>query len=370
MRHVLFVDDDPEVLSGMRRMLHGMRSAWEMTFVSSGTEALTALAQHPADVVITDMRMPGLDGAALLGEIRSRWPQTVRIVLSGFADDGAALRSIPVAHQFLNKPCDAATLSAAIRGACQLRDRLARPELRELIGGLGTLPSAPQSFAAITETLADPQVCLATVGAVVEQDPGCTAKLLQLVNSAFFGLPRAVTQVREAVSYLGISRVRDVVLAAEITGMFPCAAPGLAGIAEDVNTHSVAVASIARERAGVAHAHDAFIAGILHEVGRLALATVAPQRYAPIERARQAGGDLITLEVEQFGATHAEVGAYLLQLWGLPLTLVDAVGRHHDPDSDPDDADHPVAAAVAAAVIAVEALMAPDAPALSGVGGG
>ena len=352
MRHVLFVDDDPEVLSGMRRMLHGLRSAWQMTFVPSGTEALAALAQHPADVVITDMRMPGLDGAALLGEIRSRWPQTVRIVLSGFADDGAALRSIPVAHQFLSKPCDAVTLTAAIRGACQLRDRLARPELRELIGGLGTLPSAPQSFAAITEALTDPQVCLATVGGIVEQDPGCTAKLLQLVNSAFFGLPRAVTQVRQAVSYLGISRVRDVVLAAEIPSMFPCAAPGLAGIAEDVNTHSVAVASIARERAGVAHAHDAFIAGILHDVGRLVLATVAPEQYAPIERARRAGADLTTLETELLGAGHAEVGAYLLRLWGLPFGLIDAVARHHDALAN--DEDNPLVTAVAAADALVE----------------
>ena len=143
MRHVLFVDDDIEVLSAMRRALHDMRGRWRMTFVSTGAEALTALARCPADVVVTDMRMPGLDGAQLLSQVRAAWPETVRIVLSGFADDGAALRSVPVAHQFLSKPCDAATLAATLTRAYALRDRLSRPDLRQLIGGLGTLPSAP-----------------------------------------------------------------------------------------------------------------------------------------------------------------------------------------------------------------------------------
>jgi putative nucleotidyltransferase with HDIG domain len=352
MRHVLFVDDDAEVLSAMRRTLHDVRGRWQMRFVNTSAEALTALAECPADVVVTDMRMPGLDGAQLLSQIRSTWPETVRIVLSGFADDGAALRSVPVAHQFLSKPCDAATLAATLTRACELRDRLSRPDLRQLIGGLGTLPSAPRSFAAITEALGEAEVCLDTVAAVIEQDPGCAAKLLQLVNSAFFGLPRSVTQVRQAVAYLGVSRVRDVVLAAEITASFGCSAPGLAGIAETVNSHSVAVATVARQHADAAHAHDAFIAGILHDVGRLVLATVAPEQYAPIERARRAGADLTAVETELLGAGHAEVGAYLLRLWGLPFGLIDAVARHHDVLTD--DEDNPLVTAVAAADALVE----------------
>jgi putative nucleotidyltransferase with HDIG domain len=347
MRHVVFVDDDVAVLGGLRRMLHQMRSEWQMTFVGDAAAALAAMEARPADVVVTDMRMPGVDGAMLLGQIRARWPQTVRLVLSGFADEGAALRSIPVAHQFLSKPCDSALLSATVRGACELQDRLLRPELRELVGGLGALPSAPRSFAAITEALGAPEVCLDTIASIIEQDAGCSAKLLQLVNSAFFGLARSVTQVREAVSYLGIARVRDVVLAAEAGAVFQCSTPQLARVAQEVNDHSAQVAAAARERATGAQVHDVFVAGMLHDIGRLALATVAGERYATVERRRRDGEDLSTVEIDVLGAGHAEVGAYLLQLWGLPYPLVDAVARHHDPGAAEDA--NPLLAAVAAA---------------------
>ncbi|NNJ62382.1 MAG: HDOD domain-containing protein [Dactylosporangium sp.] len=319
-----------------------------MTFATHPSTALEMLATDPADVVVSDMRMPDMDGAGLLQEVRTRWPDTVRIILSGYADEGAALRSVPVAHQFLAKPCDPATLMATIRDACELQDRLSRPELRRLVGGLGALPSAPQSFAAITEALAQPEVHLRQVASIIEQDPSCAAKLLQIVNSSFFGLARQVTRVDEAVAYLGVTRVRDVVLAAEVADMFHCSTPELAGIAQEVNERSGIVAAKARELVKPRHAHDAFMAGILHDIGRLALATVLPDQYGAIAREQCTGDDLVLLEQELLGASHADVGAYLLRLWGLPFTLVDAVARHHDQISSDDDS--PLAIAVATAV--------------------
>lgn len=356
MRHVLFVDDEAAVLSGLRRTLHRMRAEWRMTFVMSTNAALDVLDREPVDVVVTDMRMPGQDGADLLRQVRERWPQTVRIVLSGYANQGAAMRSVPVAHRFISKPCDIATLSAALLSACELQERLSRPELRTLVSGLGSLPSAPQSFAAITAVLEQPDVSLPAVADAIEQDAGCSAKLLQLVNSAFFGLAREITTVQAAVTYLGLGPVRDVVLAAEVADMFRCASPDLARTVSEINDHSLAVAAAARDLAPPAQAHDAFIAGVLHDVGRLALAAVAPEEFRAVQvERRQRGVPLSHVEQVHFDATHADVGAYLLRLWGLPFTLVDAVARHHDPDAgrDPD----PVVAAVAVA----EAMAAGDA---------
>ncbi|MBN1173675.1 MAG: HDOD domain-containing protein [Micromonosporaceae bacterium] len=354
MRHVLFIDDQPGILSGLERMLCPMRSQWRMTFVCHASEAIDVLSAEPVDVIISDMRMPDVDGVALLREVRARWPETVRIILSGYADQGAALRSVPVAHQFLAKPCDPAVLSAKVQDAFDLQDRLSRPELRRLVGGLSALPSAPRSFSAITEALSEPEVSLKNVASIIERDPGCATKLLQLVNSAFFGLPRQVTRVSEAVAYLGASRVRDVVLAAEVADMFHCSTPDLAMIVQEVNEHSALVATEARQRVKPRFAHDAFTAGILHDIGRLALATIAPETYGPIERKRQAGADLVQLENAAFGANHTDVGAYLLRLWGLPLSLIDAVARHHDEETlSPDD--HPIVVAVAAAEAAAEA---------------
>lgn len=345
MRHVLFVDDEPAVLSGLRRMLHSMRSEWRMTFSPDAASAIAALEAEPADVVIADMRMPGRDGASLLTEVRTRWPETVRIILSGFADEGAALRSVPVAHQFLSKPCDSATVVTTVSNACELQARLSRPELRSLVGGIGSLPSAPRTFTAITEAFNNPSVSLDDVATLIEQDPGSAAKLLQLVNSAFFGIARKITVVREAVAYLGLTKVRDVALAVDAAEMFRNGPPQVARIAQVVNDRSLVVAGAARELAPRRLANDAFVAGVLHDIGQLALASAAPDRYLDIWREDLSEAELCAAELAALGATHADLGGHLLRLWGLPFPLVEAVARHADPEAvdDPD----PVVAVIA-----------------------
>lgn len=351
MRHVMFVDDDPDVLSGMRRMLHSMRAEWRMTFACSGPAAIAVFESGLVDVVVSDMRMPDMDGAELLAVVRRRWPGTVRMVLSGFADEGAALRSVSVAHRFLSKPCRPEDLLLAVRGACDLQDRLSQPELRVLVAGLGVLPSPPGSYAAITEALADPQVSAQRVALIIERNLACAAKLLQIVNSAFFGLARPVTSIRDAVAYLGLGSVRDVVLAVEVANLLSGGSPAVVKEVAAVHEQSVAVASAAQEMVPRTRSQDAFVAGLLHDVGRLALAMVAPEQFLLIQNDLRHGMDITAAEQQRLGASHADIGAYLLQLWGLPLTLVDAVARHHDPDAV-NDAD-PVVAAVAVAALHV-----------------
>jgi putative nucleotidyltransferase with HDIG domain len=346
--HVLFVDDDPAVLAGLRRVLWAGRGDRRMTFVPSTDTALELLATQQVDVVVTDMLMAGMDGAALLGEIQTRWPQVVRIVLSGYSDESASMRTLSVAHQVLSKPCSPDTLTAALSSACRLTDRLSRPELRRLLGGLEALPSAPQSFTAINAALAEPNACAESVAEVVEQDAGSSAKMLQLVNSAFFGLARQVTTVREAITYLGLTPVRGIVLACEVSGTFGTLAPDLADAVEAVNQHSLAVAIAARELVPAPRRLDAFVAGMLHDVGRLALAAAAPDLFRRVRDEQEARAvPVAAVELELLDATHADLGAYLLQLWGLPLALINPVARHHDADAT-DDPDAVVAAVATA----------------------
>ena len=143
MRRILFVDDEPRILEGLRRMLHGERDHWDLRFAGSGAAALAELAREPADVVVTDMRMPGMDGAELLARVATVAPDAIRIVLSGQTDDLASTRTVPVAHQFLTKPCQAQVLREVVERACALRELLASPGLRRLIKTVDTLPSVP-----------------------------------------------------------------------------------------------------------------------------------------------------------------------------------------------------------------------------------
>lgn len=124
MQRILFVDDEPRLLSGLRRMLHAMRGQWRMEFAGSGVEALTRLVEQPFDIVVTDMRMPIMDGSELLRLIRERFPSIIRMVLSGQCDREAVLKTVGPAHQFLTKPCNSEMLKESLNRASRLRDRL------------------------------------------------------------------------------------------------------------------------------------------------------------------------------------------------------------------------------------------------------
>lgn len=113
-KRILFVDDEPNILSGLKRMLRSMRKEFDLQFAGSGIEALDSMAVHESDIVVSDMRMPGMDGAELLDIIQERYPSAVRIMFTGQADQESVLRTVGVVHQFLTKPCDSDLLRSVL----------------------------------------------------------------------------------------------------------------------------------------------------------------------------------------------------------------------------------------------------------------
>jgi HD-like signal output (HDOD) protein/CheY-like chemotaxis protein len=333
MRRILFVDDEPQILEGLRTLLRRQRHTWNMAFVSSGKEALHQFEAEPFDVIVSDMRMPEMDGATLLKEVQRRYPHTVRIVLSGHTELEMAVRTIPIAHQFLTKPCDAEVLKAVVERACNLQALLDDEAIRGLVGGIGELPSAPRVFTALSNALADPDRALADVAGILEQDVAMCAKVLQLVNSSFVGLGRRMTNIRDAVVYLGARTLKQLVLSVEVFRVFPTTAARRGFELDELQRHSLLTAQVARRIVpGRDAAEDAFAAGILHDIGLLILATHVPERIAEaVDLAREKAIPLFRAEAGLWGVTHAEAGAYLLGLWGLPYPVVEAVAHHHQP---------------------------------------
>src|SRR6266700_5820753 len=167
MIRILFVDDEIDVLEAMRRAMHGMRSEWNMEFVLNGDAALESLARDPADVIVSDMRMPGMDGWQLLAKVKTLYPQTVRLVLSGQADPGAIMRLVGTAHQYIAKPGETQSLKAAIAQTQLLKRLLNSDELALLAGGVGTLPSCPSAFKAISQCLQQPNASVADAAKII-----------------------------------------------------------------------------------------------------------------------------------------------------------------------------------------------------------
>lgn len=336
MCRVLFVDDEPRVLHGLRRALHSLGTAWEADFVASGEAALRCLEQFAYDVVVTDIRMPGISGSALLAEVMHRWPSVVRVVLSGQADERAVLATVTSSHMFLQKPCDSPTLESAIRKALTTRRLLQRPELAALVTQLGALPSPPGIYVELLKELRREEPSLTRAGEIVARDPALSAKVLQLVNSAYFGLFGKVTSLDRAIALLGFNTLKAVVLSVQAFAM----ADGVSLSCLDVSSlfdHSFAVARNAQQISLAIGFHGstdaAFTAGLLHDIGKVILATRFPDRVRLIAPLLAEGGHFgLQAEVEALsGSNHAEVGAYLLALWGLPDAVVDAVAQHHAP---------------------------------------
>jgi len=350
---ILLVDDEPLVLSGLRRALRPCRNQWEVVTATSGQEALQTLASDHFDLVLSDIRMPGMTGAELLREVSSRHPHVVRMILSGNCSLQTALETIGPTHQYLSKPCRAETLRTTIARALSIRAMIRDDELRGIIAGIESLPTAASIHDRVLSEVRSDEPSLTRIGQLIARDAGLSAKVLQLVNSAFFAMPIRVSTPERATQVLGLRRIRALVLSARIHTTFE---PGeLSGFSFDREwDHSSGVGALAQWIATEAHLprdsrDDALLAGLLHDCGKLVLASRLPERFEDaLNRSREASIDLHQAEVEEFGASHAEVGAYLLGLWGLGAPVVDAVAYHHRPGDQPEPRLGPLTAVHAA----------------------
>ena len=332
MKRLLFVDDERPVLEGLRSRLHRFGAQWQMEFVTSGELAIEHLQRQPCDLVVTDMRMPGMDGAKLLEQVSMRWPQTVRIVLSGYSELEQTIRLVPYAHQYLSKPCQPRQLESVIERCLLLQDLLNRADLRAIVGRIRKLPSLPHIYTKLRDIVRDENVTLQEVAALVSADSALAARVLQVVNSAFFRLARRITNIEQAVSYLGFTAIRNLAVSLEIFAQWPRGASGVLDL-HKLQSHAHAVASVASSlTAGTLIADDTMLAGLLHDIGYWILAQECPaDLHQAIELAASQAIPLHAAETQVIGASHAEIGAYLLGIWGLPYPVIEAVAHHHLP---------------------------------------
>jgi HD-like signal output (HDOD) protein len=333
MKHILFVDDERELLDGLRARLYKHRNDWNMMFVLSGDEAIATLEKNPVDLIVSDVRMPGMDGGQLLTVVKQRWPTTIRIIVSGYSDPVQAVRLTSLAHQYIAKPCDGQQLENIIERCFNLQDLLAAEPLRHMVGRIGKLPALPKTYGKLQAALSQPTVTAAAIGDIVSADAALAGKVLQITNSAFFRLRKPMVRIKDAVTYLGFATIRNLVLSAEIYSQWKMPQSLSAIDPEQLQLHAQHTAAACKALAG-GHASpdDAWLAGLLHDIGYWVLVQECPDELAQaLELSRSQGLPLFECEQRTTGATHAQIGAYLLGLWGLPYSIVEAVALHHAP---------------------------------------
>lgn len=336
-RKILFVDDDQNILDGFRTMLHSKRKEWKCSFASSGEQGLKLVEREPFDVVIADMRMPGMDGADFLKKVEDIQPGTVRMILSGYSETQALLKSVKHAHQFLSKPCSSETIIQTIRRVTELAHILNDESIRTIVARLDALPALPDLYVKISHELQDAEPDLKRIGKLVEQDGGISATLMKVVNSSFFGFYENISSPTRAVTLLGTEAVKGLILGVHLLEKIDLSK--LSGYSvEKLWKHTLQTGYFAKaiaklETSDNAFIESCFIAGMLHDVGKLVFVTQMDSLYLPVlEAVRKVNGPIVDFENTALGVSHAEIGAYLLGLWGFKKDVVTGVHGHHAPD--------------------------------------
>ncbi|MCI0535969.1 MAG: response regulator [Verrucomicrobiales bacterium] len=334
-RQILLVDSDTKFAQCLANSLAAATN-WEVVTATHGTEALVTLGKAPCDAIITDLRLSGADGAVLLNEVMRRHPLVHRCLLAHLTDKQGLLKCVGTAHQFMAKPCDATRLKAALERAFTFDLWLPGESVQRLVGQLKKLPSPPELFFRVAQALDAPDSSLETIGDLIARDVAITAKLLQLVNSAAFGLPRQMSEPKEAILHLGLGTTKSLILLAHCFSYFDdLQARDFS--AEKLWQHSMRVSQLAAVIAGAENASAEVVdlsrtAGLLHDLGKIALAANLPKQFSEaVILSRTEHVPPWEADARVFGASHAEIGAALLATWGLVPDLVEALALHHLP---------------------------------------
>ena len=344
MRRILFLDDEVDVLEGLKAYLADKKPDWEMLLTAKTEEALGLLdAGPPVDLVVTDMDMPDLGGNEFLARVKESHPETVRFVLSGKTESPELLRSSTIAHQVLGKPWELQDLVGRINRACMLRDYLTQGSLHQKLLDVGGVPAVPETYRRILEEVQSRDPSVQRIGTMIGEDPGLSTRILQVINSAYLGVKHRVTDIIQAAGLLGLNNLKNMVLLSEVFSEMDQDVLG-SGLSLDFlwrrsRKMGQYARIVAEEICEDRDLHEAaFAAGLLHEVGHLILATRLPEEYrAATERAEAEGIPLTEAEKRTFEANHAQIGGYLLELWGLPSSVAEAVACYDLPSSLPEE---------------------------------
>lgn len=335
-RSILFVDDEQMVLQGLKRMLFKYKKEWDMHFVSSGVEAIEFLKTNHVDIVVSDMKMPGMDGIQLLEGVKRQYPDIIRIILSGQSDEDQLKKAAVVAHQFLSKPCSSETIKEVIDNALFTFGILNNESVKRILSNIDSLPTLPTVYQELMQETNSEDFSLKRVGEIVARDASLSANILKLINSPFWGLSRKIMTPEQATSLLGFDVIKGLVLSTDIFHQLNVEENPLFSPSKFLAYCQKASAlskKIMKDIGGSKEECDlASIAGMLNDLGRLILFANFNASYSTvITMSSEQKRPLQIVEREMIGVTHADIAAYLLGIWGLEKQVVEAIAYHHTP---------------------------------------
>jgi HD-like signal output (HDOD) protein len=327
---ILFVDDEVQILKSLKRLFRG--SGYEVYFADSGAMAIDILTNNRVDLVVTDIRMPEMDGFELLKHIKEDYPLTLRVALSGFTDNRKIFDALEnnLAKLYMFKPWDNSELLATIDKIFELEDVLLDQDLLDMINNLDEIPSIPFLYREISK-LVEEDASIEDIAAKIEQDQSIASKVLKVANSAFYGAKTG--SINQAIMYIGLINVKNIVLTNSVFNNFGEKSKYHELLWKHVNLTNKFVNVIYQRCLNKRLPNVYASAGLLHDIGRILLIRFFTERYKELMVRLDAGEGktMSNLESELIGFDHQQVGGYLLSWWEIPVPIVEAALYHHDP---------------------------------------
>lgn len=333
---ILVLIDDAVTLAQIEPLFSQLPDRWKVHVTQTGENALCLLGQVPFEMIFVDLKAGPLAGTQFLHQVWTQYPSTIRFLLSDSMAPDLMVTCALGPHQVLLKPLNAEMLRNALERADLVNRMFQNNDVQSLVSRIRTFPARPTIYAEVLKELRSAAASPQTVGDLVSRDLAISTKLLQITNSAFFGFHGPVAKPGDAVLLLGMETTASLVLGIETFAQLDKVKLKYFS-SDQVWKHCQVVANSARAivehvTKDAAMAQQAYTAGLLHDIGKLALAVNLEQAYGDaLNVGREKNLRVSEVERQAFGATHAEAGAYLLSLWGLPAGVIEAVAGHHLP---------------------------------------
>lgn len=337
-KHILFVDDNENIISGLKRQLRPYRNEWETYFADSAEQALSIMENQGMDLIVSDMVMAGMRGDELLKIVRSRYPATVRMILSGYTDEETLKCGMEVAHQYLSKPCSAEMLREVISQVFKIQACVNNPQIIAGIGDINQLPSLPKIYHELNAAIDDENTTSKDIAAIFSRDMVLSAKLLHLVNSPYFGMNRKISNLTEAINLIGVKKLSSLVLSVHVRSAFPVAGAEMELVMEYLWKDAARVSDLSllialAEDQPDDRPHQAYLGGLLHNLGLLIFLSRGGDLLKElVHKVKTTTTDVAVLEREVFGYDRCEAAAYVLSLWKIPPRIIEAILLHKKPN--------------------------------------
>lgn len=332
---ILFVTTDEKLIGELIRNIVPIQDEYSIFFADNGERCLQILANNKIDFVFSSANIIMPTGANILNEIKRLFPEVIRFALVPNLDNQTVAQISQYVHQLVPPPYTKETIIERIERTLHIQKILNNEKVVNLVKNTTTLPSLPEIYIQIEQETAKPDFSLIKIANLISKDPNLTAKILQIVNSAYFGLQKEITNINFALSYLGVNVIKSLIFYIHLFSHFKITSENRKYL-EKFWQHSLVVASNSyhlankylREKYEI---DSSYTAGVLHDVGKFILLNTYTYPQNIILLAEQKAIDNLEAELEIYECTHAEIGAYLLGLWGFPLHIVEAVAYHHQP---------------------------------------